>query len=143
MVKSWNDELLERAKMAATRDDWNITPLPAERASITVDRTYSPVEFARIKEGNVPHEMEDKWFAFYEGPWLYLHRSWTGYGIYQVRFELSDDGARVAEALVSREAKQYESTDGNSDALLLEVLLDGYAGRDAEPAWQRYTASLR
>ena len=70
--------------MAANRNDWKTTPLPAARVGITLDRTYAADEFARIKEGDVPQEMEDKWFAFYEEPWLYLHRSWTGFGIYQV-----------------------------------------------------------
>jgi hypothetical protein len=127
--------------MAATRDDWKTTPLPAARASITLDRTYSADEFARIKQGNVPQEMEEKWFAFYEEPWLYLHRSWTGYGIYQVRFEPADGGGRVAGVLVSRDPEQYRSTDGISDALLLAVLLDRYAGRDTTAAWEQYRAS--
>jgi hypothetical protein len=35
--------------MAATRDDWNTTPLPTARASITLDRNYSADEFARIR----------------------------------------------------------------------------------------------
>lgn len=87
--------------------------------------------------------MEDKWFAFYEEPWLYLHRSWTGFGIYQVRFELTDGGHRVAEILVSRDPRQYTSTDGDADALVLAVLLDGYAGRDTKAAFEQYRASLK
>lgn len=129
--------------MAATRDDWKNTPLPAARASTTLGRTYTAAEFERIREGSVPQEMEDKWFAFYEEPWLYLHRSWTGFGIYQVRFEPAGDGARVAEVLVSRDPEQYTGTDGTADALLLAVLLDGYAGRDTEAAWGQYMASQR
>lgn len=113
--------------MAATRDDWRITPLSSARTSVTLDRTYSRDEFTRIKEGHVPKEMEDKWFVFYEEPWLYLHRSWTGYGIYQVRFEPTDNGIRVAEAIVSRNPNQYQGTDDNSDALLLAMLIDRYA----------------
>src|SRR5688500_10310032 len=84
--------------MAAKRDDWMTTPLPAARASVALDRTYTASELERIREGNVPQEMEDKWFAFYEEPWLYLHRSWTGFVIYEVRFEpVGDGGGRVAE----------------------------------------------
>jgi hypothetical protein len=126
--------------MAATRGDWKTTPLPVARASIDLHRAYSAEEFARIQEGNVPQEMEDKWFAFYEAPWLYLHRSWTGYAVYQVRFEPADGGGRVAEVLVSRDPDQYRSTDATSDALLLAVLLDRYAGRDTEAAWERFRA---
>lgn len=120
--------------MPATRNDWKTTPLPAATAALRLDRVYTVIEFERIKQGNIPREMEDKWFAFYEEPWLYLHRSWTGFGVYQVRFEAVDGGSRVAEALVSRDPDQYRSTDATSDAVLLAVLLDGYAGRGTQVA---------
>jgi len=105
-----------------------------------LDRTYSADEFARIQEGHVPQRMEDKWFAFYEVPWLYLHRSWTGYGVYQVRFESTDGVDRVAEVLVSRDPEQYRSTDGAFDAIVLAIVLDGYAGRDTQAAWEQFKA---
>ena len=103
--------------MAATRENWKTTPLPVARASISLDRSYTDAEFARIREGNVPQEMEDKWFAFDEEPWLSLHRSWTGFGIYQVRFEPAGEGTRVAEVLVSRDTEQYTGTDCIADAM--------------------------
>ena len=124
--------------MTATRADWKTTPMPVSRAGITCDRIYSADEFARIQEGHVPEEMEDKWFAFYEEPWLYLHRSWTGFGIFQVRFERVGKGVRVAEALASRDAEQYSSTDNTGDSLLLTLLLDEYAGRETEQALEKY-----
>jgi 8-oxo-dGTP diphosphatase len=129
--------------MAATRDNWMTTPLPAARAAISIDRTYTAVEFERLKEGHVPQQMEDKWFTFYEVPWLYLHRSWTGFCVYQVRFEPVAVGARVAEVLVSRDADQYRGSDSTLDALLLGLLLDQYAGRDTKAGWEKYTALLR
>lgn len=126
--------------MAATRTDWEITPLPDSRVSVECDRTYTAEEFARLKEGHVPEEMEDKWFVFYEEPWLYLHRSWTGFGIFEVRFEPVASGSRVIEALVSRDPEQYTSTDDTSDSLLLALLLDGYAGRDTAEAMDKYVS---
>jgi hypothetical protein len=126
--------------MAAKRDDWKNTPLPEARASIECDRSFSAAEFRRIKEGLIPEEMEDKWFAFYEAPWLYLHRSWTGCCVFQVRFEPAGRRVRVAESLVNREPEQYTGTDDTSDSLWLSLLLDEFAGRDAEPAMERYLA---
>ena len=126
--------------MTASRGDWKTTPLPAARATLTCDRSYSADEFERLKEGHVPEEMEDKWFAFYEEPWLYLHRSWTGFGIFQVRFEPTGKGARVAEAMVSRDPEQYASTDDISDSLLLALLLDQYSDRETEAALEQYLA---
>lgn len=120
--------------MAATRDDWKITPLSTKRASIACDRTYSAQEMERLKQGYVPQEMEEKWFMFVEEPWLYLHRSWTGVGFFQVRFE----GGRVAEAWVTREPEHYKSTDDTGDSLLLALVLDEFAGRDATEAMDKY-----
>jgi hypothetical protein len=126
--------------MTASRNDWKTMPLPVARAAITCDRAYSADEFAKIRAGHVPEEMEDKWFAFYEEPWLYLHRSWTGCGIFDVRFEPAGDGARVVEVLVNRDAEQYTSTDDTSDSLLLALLLDQYAGRATDVALEQYLA---
>jgi hypothetical protein len=116
--------------------------LPAQRQAISLDRNYSADEFERLRDGVVPREMEDKWFSFYEDPWLFLHRSWTGYCIYQVRFELTASGARAVDALVNRDPQQYRGTD-ERDAILLALLLDGYAGRPTEDGWRRYLDGLR
>ena len=126
-----------------TRADWKTTPLPAAREAVALDRTYTAAEFERLKQGNVPKEMEDKWFAFFEEPWLYLHRSWTGFCIYQVRFVPASGGRRIAEVLVSRDPDQYRETDAGRDAQLVALLLDGYAGRDTEAGWKRYTRVAR
>jgi len=115
--------------MAAKREDWNAIPLPAARQALEIDRRYSPEEFARVSEGRIPREMEDKWFVFYEEPWLYLHRSWTGFCVFQVRFEREPEGVRIAEALANRDPEQYRVTDATRDAQLLSTMIDGYAGR--------------
>jgi hypothetical protein len=60
--------------------------LPESRADLSFAESYTAGEFERIKRGVIPREMEDKWFVFYEEPWLYFHRSWTGACIYAVRF---------------------------------------------------------
>jgi len=121
--------------MPANRNDWRTTPLPKARASRTLERGYTAAEFARIREGRVPKEMEHRWFAFFEEPWLYVHRSWTGIGIFQVRFEQvrfepTDGVIRVVEALVNRDPEEYGGTDDIADAQRLAAMLDGYAGRD-------------
>lgn len=127
--------------MAATRDDWKKTkPMPAACDAISLDRTYTPSEFAILKEGHIPTRMEDKWFAYYEEPFLYLHRSWSGVCIYQVRFEPVCQGSRVVEVLVNRDAEQYPGTDGCRDGGLAGVLMDGYAGRDTSKGWGRLKA---
>jgi hypothetical protein len=110
-------------------------PVPAERVALAVDRVYDADEFARIALGHDPCEMEEKWIAFYEEPRLFLHRSWTGQGVYEVRFEPVDGGMRVAEAWTGRNA---DAPFGDpAGALILGILLDAYAGRDVQEAWRR------
>jgi 8-oxo-dGTP diphosphatase len=126
--------------MAAARSDWKTLPLPAARRVLSFDGSFTPGQFARIKEGFIPESMDDKWFVFFEEPWLYLHRSWTGFCIYQVRFERAGEDVRVAEVLANRDPEQYRETDDIRDALLLAVHLAGRAGRQTEAAWDRYKA---
>jgi O-acetyl-ADP-ribose deacetylase (regulator of RNase III) len=123
-------EHIRRANLApATRTDWKSLPLSEQRAPLTLERSYTPREFERLKRGEFPLEMEDKWFVFYEEPWLYLHRSWTGICIFQVRFEPAASSARIAEAWVTRDPEHYKSDDPARDADLLLAMLDGRAGR--------------
>jgi len=129
--------------MGAIRGDLKTTPLPAARASLAFDRAYSFAEFAGIQVGLVPQQMEDKWFIFFEDPWLYLHRSWTGYCEFQVRFEIMSERIRVAEALVSRDPNQYASTDAAHDASLLGILLDGRASRNVMGAMVQHITGKR
>lgn len=116
--------------MNATRKDWKTTPLPAARAGLPLDRAYSAAEFADLKAGLRPRHMGDKWFIFFEEPWLYLHRAWIGHCIFQVRFEAAPAGARVAEALVNRDPAEYGWADDARDASLLGVLMDWQAEQD-------------
>ena len=98
--------------------------MPQGCRHLTFRHTYSPAEFEIISMGLIPKEMEDKWFIYYDPPWLYLHRSWTGYCIYKVRFEVHDGSAAVAETLVNRDPAQYTETDDRRDEAILQRLID-------------------
>lgn len=126
------EAVAERTRPAAQRGDATLLPLPEARATLSADsfaRTYTPVQFAWLKQGVVPREMEDKWFVFYEAPWLYLHRSWTGYAIFQARFEERAAGVTLVEALVNQDPAQYTERDLAAAARYLLGLLDGWANR--------------
>jgi hypothetical protein len=129
-------------RKVASRGDWKTKPLPAQHKAILLDRCYTPEEFNQIKAGLIPECMEHHWFIFYEAPCLFLHRSWTGFCVYHVRFELSAGGFLVTEVLVNRNPQQYRETNDHPDALLLAILLDGQAGRDTRSVWQQYRATL-
>ena len=128
----------------ATRDDWKIEPFPSLHTTLEIDRIYSEDEFARISLGLIPQQMEDKWFIFYESPWLYLHRSWTGFCIFKVRFELIPEGAKVAEVWVNREPNQrFGTNDLQSASMLAAILLDARAGRNVINQRKDFLAQLR
>ncbi|RCJ14912.1 hypothetical protein A6S26_09655 [Nostoc sp. ATCC 43529] len=104
--------------------------MPSGSKNITLEKLYSQQEFDRITAGVIPECMEDKWFIFYEAPWVYLHRSWTGFCIFKVRFEVVGESVKIAQVQVNRDPAQYSNTDDESDACLLGILLDSRAERD-------------
>jgi hypothetical protein len=108
----------------ATRDSWKTQPMPERQVRLQLDRFFSPEEYRRLYLGLVPQQMEDKWFIYFEGEWLYFHRSWTGVCIYQVRLKAAGGGYQAAEAWVNRHPQQYKSTDDDYDATLLHYLID-------------------
>jgi hypothetical protein len=75
--------------------------------------------------------MEDKWFVFEDGGWLYFHRSWTGYGVYWVRLAETASGGEIAEAWVSREKSQYKGDREDDDVRRLSQLIDMLCARDS------------
>jgi hypothetical protein len=122
-------ETMNRAQ--ATRDAWKRVPMPEQKKQIQVDRSFSEEEYQRLQIGLVPQEMEEKWFLYFEEGWLFFHRSWTGYCIYQVRVEPcapqgvpSASQYRIAEAWVSRDASTYRYTDDDHERALLLFLIE-------------------
>lgn len=117
--------------------------MPDESEKIAFEREYSISEFERLRAGLVPGEMEDKWFIFFEDPYLYLHRSWTGFCIYRVRFDQSETRARVVEVVVNRRLDQYQYRGAGDEGEFLGILLDGLLGRDTRAAMLNYVRSLK
>lgn len=107
----------------ATRFSWQNFDLPARNARLAFKMRFSPGEVARLRKGNIPCEMEDKWFIFFENNWLNFHRSWTGFCIYRLRLEPDGECYRVAEALVNRDPEQYTETRLAADKKLILALL--------------------
>ena len=82
------------------RDDWgacsedcthddhclHVSPIRDPLAIPPPEMILSREEMQEIAVGYRPIDMSDKWLAFMEDDRLFLHRSWTGHGIYEVRF---------------------------------------------------------
>lgn len=111
--------------MSARRADWKAEPLPPAYGIVAIHRYYDTEEFARLRGGLIPQDMDDKWFLYYEEPVLYLHRSWTGHCIAEVQFAPEPGGgARVVEARVNQNPEQYRGGAG-----IVLTVLDWQAAR--------------
>jgi hypothetical protein len=84
--------------MTATKDDWKLIPFTSG-VPIPFKGAFSRAEFDKIREGLVSNVMEDKWFIYFEAPYLFLHRSWTGLPVYRVALADNSNGISVEEAL--------------------------------------------
>jgi hypothetical protein len=107
----------------ANRSSWKTTGPTEPLLPIPYEGTFSRDELGAIYRGHVPRGMEDKWFAFFERPYLYFHRSWTGQFIFRVKLEDAGAGARVAEAAVLDDASTYRRQSVEYEASLLSFLV--------------------
>ena len=110
---------------ATCKEDWETRPLPRKRVEITLDLDFDESAMSRIRKGFLPRVMEEKWFAWFEEPILHFHRSWTGFCIYQIRFEKEENGWRAVSAKVNRNPNQYTETDDIADQRFIADLIDG------------------
>ena len=104
----------------ARKDDWKTMPMPEKHETFVLDRSFSEEEMCALRAGNIPKEMEDKWFRYMEGSTLWAHRSWTGFCIYRIDFK--DDHRHTVT--VNRDPEQYRCTDIEEDVRTLNGLLD-------------------
>jgi len=108
----------------AKSTDWKTEELPLKKISIPLDRSFSQQEMELIPKGLVPQEMEDKWFIYWKDETLFFHRSWTGFCLYVVYFVKEEDGFGMKSADVNRDPEQYEQTDDEYDARMIQYLVD-------------------
>jgi len=112
---------------AVTRNSWSeLLPMPEQPIALGIEQVYSASEFAHIQMGFRPRQMEDKWFIFFESPWLYFHRSWTGYCIYALRFAPLFDGIEVIESWGNNERAQWQESSPAWNKYQPEVLIKTY-----------------
>ena len=105
----------------AVKSDWETVDMPERQATFTLHRHLSAKDVAILRMGNIPQEMEDKWFWYCEGNTLYAHRSWTGFCVYILKMNPDQDEHQV---IANRDQGQYGCTDDAEDEQSLNMLLD-------------------
>lgn len=127
--------------MAASATSWTCKPFN-EGVPLSCRATFDSGQFARLKMGFIPQEMEDRWFVYYDEPHLFFHRSWTGQPVYRLSIESGPNGAKVTEALWAKDLAARpsnwnlaESPMSNSDyqVRLLDFLVSNLLLGQAKP----------
>ena len=110
----------------ASRNSFKNEPMPDKRAPLPLTRRLSNEEFAQIQKGFVPQSMDDHWFIYFDTSTnqLFMHRSWTGFCIYILKFAQMSNGWEVTASWVNRDTKQYEATDDEHDGAVALWLID-------------------
>ena len=107
------------------REYWRNTPMSDIKEQIAIERSFTQEEFEKIKLGHLPQDMDDKWFIFFEDPWLFFHRSWTGVCIYMLKIEPVNEFFHIVEAWLTRDDSQFnvgEDLEFNID--LINAIID-------------------
>ena len=129
-----SDSILEAGKKAlrkiapryavAVKGDWKTSDMPARHDTFILERSFSAEQMKALRKGNIPQEMEDKWFWYMEGDTLFAHRSWTGFCIYRIDFS-RDNHHKVT---VNRDPGQYKCASIDRDREALNKLLSWWSG---------------
>jgi hypothetical protein len=100
--------------------------MPSANKVIDLDLHYSAAAMSAIRCGFRPQEMDDRWLAYMDGETLCLHRSWSGYCIFEVRFSPDGAGFRAIKAIVNRDPAQYRSDGDDADQQAISAIINGY-----------------
>jgi hypothetical protein len=108
------------------RDDLRaLMPVAAPEEIPPPERVWPDEDWHLIRRGHKAADMDDKWDAYVEGQRLYLHRSWTGLGIYEAEFGRVPGGWRITSAVVAGDCGSYRRQGDEYESALLEALIDG------------------
>lgn len=112
--------------MGAEKQDWQNLPFE-EMKLIPYSATFSGRKYNKIAAGLIPQVMEDKWFIYMDGPYLCLHRSWTGLGVYRIKLEGENGDYFVTEAACASSVLQHSNPEYQAELLdfLISNLLLG------------------
>ena len=137
-AKRFNGEnpIPEKTKVA-TKDTWNVEPMPEKRVAIPLDETIPSGAMRVVKYGHIPDAMEDHWFMYCDDSTIRYYLSWTGFCIYVARYVDNGIICKITELMVNRDPEQYGCTDNEHDVALFMALLTEEYGGDASKYWSK------
>lgn len=118
---------LNRRPVAQPSDWPSIKEMPRQHAIVHPQRQFGAKDMKKICRGFIPTTQDQRWFIYFTSNRLRLHRSWTGFLIYDVGFEFDfKGGASIADIVVNRNGRQYKSKDDENDLNLLYEVIQQY-----------------
>lgn len=119
----------------AARGEWKEEAPPFSPQTLPFDRQFTPREWRLICLGSIAADMDDHWFIFEEGGWLYFIRSWTGWLMYKVHFDAGPKGAIPEQAFANVAPDQFIGPWPAYHLALLNYLIEfKLLGHDAATA---------
>ncbi|WP_086822347.1 hypothetical protein [Allokutzneria sp. NRRL B-24872] len=101
-------------------------------------RVWTAEEMRVIGLGRAAGHMDERWLALVEADRLFLHRSWTGYGVYEAVFVERPEGWQITEAWVESDTDRYRRQNDAYETLFLEMLVMGkLLGGGERGDWER------
>jgi hypothetical protein len=108
-------------------------------------RIWQADAWERIQRGHRGRDMDERWDILTEGNIVYVHRSWTGFGIFAATFGLvADGGRRIVHVDVERDPERYRSAGEEDDCVTLEFVLSAVLlGETSAALRERMLKSIR
>jgi len=86
--------------------------------------------------------MDSKWNAFVADDTLFLHRSWTGNGIYELTFVAAGGGRRVGSGMVESDPERYKPSTAEFDCVMAELVISNIILGEDTPELRRRFAEV-
>jgi hypothetical protein len=94
-----------------------VSPVPMTQLP---GRVWSQRQWELIKRGYRAQDMDEKWDVFVEDQVAFLHRSWTGNGMFEATFSPAGGGWRISGAVTG--ASRARAVPAERNRVLLELV---------------------
>ena len=121
VINAWIDNGKPMTKVVK-KGDWK-TKTFSKPHTIKANFRITESQYAKIRFGLRPLQMEDKWFAYFDDGRIHLHRSWTHAKIYEAAIQKGENCYTISELIVERDAEIYSNTDDNGDVRSFHFLI--------------------
>lgn len=99
----------------------NLKPFPDSFFTLELKKELADSEFAKVKEGSLPENQDDRWIIYYDLPWLYFHRSWTRNCIYKIHITNEKASCFIDKVLINGDKNQYKYEESKELDQFLEI----------------------